>query len=413
MVHSIKDYVYVLYRTKMDSDDDIFEDPDPSGDEGHTHPGRDDRPEPTRVDRPAYHLWQAAGNCNVDRVKSELERGGINIEQALGPHHTTALFQAVLCHQTRVHPAESMEIASMLIRAGADPLARSAYRMTPLHAVLEHCMGTNILRMILREHPKLNVNVRESNGRTPLLSSIYYSDTNSPIEDDVKTLLKHGADPRIPDSDGNTILHWCTNEFILNRVLDGPLGVDINARNQRGQTPLFLKLWKLSMMLREDDDFECIEDEHNQIRSLLERGADARISNNQGNTIFHLPLDEPTTLLILSGHFHVDINAINNRGQTALHIAVANKSYTRVRRLLQIGVDLDIRDSNGETAEEFERRAHPLENTAILEELSRRRIERALAIAMATHPRLGDKSWLGNIEPGLMRNIYQMSRKPM
>jgi hypothetical protein len=398
----------------MDSDDDIFEDPDPSGDEGHTHPGRDDRPEPMRVDRPAYKLWQAAGDCNVDIVKKELETGGINIEQALGEHHTTALFQAVSCHQTRVHPAESMEIASMLIRAGADPLARSAYRMTPLHAVLENCMGTNILRMILHEHPNLDLNVRESSGRTPLLSSIYFSDSNSPVTDDIIALLEHGADPRIPDSDGNTILHWCTNTSILDRVLDGPLGIDINARNQNGQTPLFLKLWKLSIMLREDDDFESTEDAHNEIRSLLERGADARIPDSGGNTIFHIPLDEPTIVLIRSeGVFHIDINARNNRGQTALHIAVEDNSYERVCLLLQIGVDLDIRDSNGETAEEFERRAHPLENTAILGELSRRRIERALAIAMATHRRLGDESWLGNIEPELMRNIYQMSRKPM
>jgi ankyrin repeat protein len=391
----------------MDSDDDIFEDPDPSGDEGHTHPGRDDRPEPTRVGRSAYYLWKAAGNCNVDRVKSELETGGIDIEQALGEYHTTALFQAVSCHQTRVHPAKSMEIASILIHAGADPLARSAYRMTPLHAVLENCMGTNILRMILHEHPNLDLNVRESSGRTPLLSSIYFSDSNSPVTDDIIALLEHGADPRIPDSDGNTILHWCTNKSILDRVLHGPLGVDINARNQNGQTPIFLKIY------RQDNYLEQFEDVYNEIRSLLERGADARIPNNQGNTIFHLPLDEPTTLLILSGHFHIDINARNNRGQTALHIAVEDNSYERVCLLLRIGVDLDIRDSNGETAEEFERSAHPLENTAILGELSRRRIERALAIAMATHRRLGDESWLGNIEPELMRNIYQMSRKPM
>jgi ankyrin repeat protein len=397
----------------MDAEDDNFVDHYPYGDEGHTYPGRSDRPKPSRTGWSAKKLWNAAGNCKVDIVEKELENDCIDIEQVFGYKHTTALFQSVSTWLVRACPRETMQIASMLIRAGADPLARSAYRMTPLHAVLENCMGTGVLRMILREHPNLNVNVREQNGRTPLLSSIYFSDSLSPVEDDVIALLDHGADPRIPDIEGNTILHMCTTQFILNGVLNGRLRADINARNQHGQTPLFNNL-RMFTMAPDDNDIAYNEDGHNQIRSLMKRGADARIPDNQGNTIFHLPLDEPTISLIRSeGFFHIDINALNNRRQTALHIAVEDNSYERVCLLLRIGVDFDIRDSNGETAEEYGRRVYPPHNTANIDVLYSYRIERerALAIAMATHARLGDGAKLGNIEHGLIRIISELSRK--
>jgi hypothetical protein len=190
-------------------------------------------------------------------------------------------------------------------------------------------------------------------------------------------------------------------------VLDGSkveFPVDINARNKKGQTALFR--W-----IKRSVDGLSGAHARKVAFELIKHGADPRIPDNNGDTVFHLSPTEAMELIILGGRFHININARNNRGETALHKAVKKKSYERVKFLLELGVDYNISDCNGETAEDIELHKYPRANTKKIMALSRWREEHALAIAMATHPRLGDGSWLSTIEPGLIKIISEMSRK--
>jgi hypothetical protein len=285
-----------------------------------------------------YDLWQASRYGNMEDVLHVLQKhplrhsDGINrfnIDKRFGDEKTTALFEAVMRLTTMfVDEAREMMvgIAYILIYNGANPSTYTGRGSTPLHVAVENCPYT-LLSIMIEHFPNLNLNVRDSDGRTPLLSCMLHIPHES-RDSFMATLLKNGADPSIPDPLGDTLLHQCPSLFILTMVLDGPIPVDINARN--------------------------------------------------------------------------------NRGETVLHRAVIRQvEYEYVYLLLQMGVDYKIRNRYGKTAGDVELLKHPPSNmiSRALQEL-----DNALAIAMATHPRLGDGSRLGTIEPGLMRNIYQMSR---
>jgi hypothetical protein len=51
-------------------------------------------------------------------------------------------------------------------------------------------------------------------------------------------LLENGADPRLADNDGNTLLHLNINNELMSKILNSHFQVDINALNGQGLTPL-------------------------------------------------------------------------------------------------------------------------------------------------------------------------------
>jgi ankyrin repeat protein len=373
-------------------------DPYPYGDEQmHAH-GNDD------IINPEAGLWYAVRIGDMEKFKSALKIPGIDIDERCSYKKSTALFEAVSYFANFKSPIVSAEMVDILLRNGANPLARTATRSTPLHSVVAHCSGTKILRNILTHYPDLNVNVRDGRGRTPLLISVF---CNIQIcIDDVISLLENKANPCIPDLMGDTILHMCSNLSVIDFVLDGSkvaFPIDINIRNKKGQTALYS--W-----IQRSEGVGSGTHASKVASELIKRGADPKISDCNGDTIFHI---YPIKLMELVGFdvFHININARNKKGQTALHRAVKRQSYQRVLFLLRLGVDYNIRDFEGETAEDIEFHKHPLANTDILIALSRRREEQNLAIAMASHPRLGAGSRLSNIEPGLLKTISEMARK--
>ncbi|KXJ84865.1 hypothetical protein Micbo1qcDRAFT_226147, partial [Microdochium bolleyi] len=158
--------------------------------------------------------------------------------------------------------------ASILLSLGADVYAKDHAGRNALHHLLA-VSGTHVdvemVRRVCRLAPEL-VNERDnmtSSGRTPLheaVAHLSWSDTEI-----VDILLEAGADPTLADADGNTPLHlllggqfrtFCTSSalssgeisldsnatitsgIVLNRLL-AVSGVDINAPNKVGETPIF------------------------------------------------------------------------------------------------------------------------------------------------------------------------------
>lgn len=120
----------------------------------------------------------------------------------------------------------------------------------------------------------------------------------------VSLLLRLGSDPNKADAAGNTPLHWAAfygkNPEVIAILLAA--GANVNARNMFGQTPLHrLFDWKA-------------------------------------------PSTESIDLLLGAG---AEVNSQDEKGATPLFYAVFIGSPQGVRRLLESGADVDVKDYSG------------------------------------------------------------------
>lgn len=138
--------------------------------------------------------------------------------------------------------------------------------LSALHAVQSEC---DIHPLVMHN---ANLEERTPEGLTPFLFAINKNDRWEKIS----ALLEAGADPKATDNFGNTALHLCRNPDITESFMK--LGIDIEARNKREETPL------LSQVRCGNTVMAC---------RLIELGADvcARGGDEDGRTIFGRDVD--------------------------------------------------------------------------------------------------------------------------
>ena len=166
------------------------------------------------------------------------------------------------------------KILEILIRNKFDVNDRNHKRnnMTPLHSALvnTHCK-IDVLKALVNAGADLNSRTNE--GKTVLHYAVA-----SFNPDKLMFILDKITNIEIRDNRGNTAIHELTN---VNKVmLDALLvnGLDINAKNNSGQT-LLHKLVSIKQK-------NC-----NRIESLLTAGIDPMIRNNEGRTALDIVKD--------------------------------------------------------------------------------------------------------------------------
>lgn len=127
---------------------------------------------------------------------------------------------------------------------------------TPLHRVKETGMAERLLKH------GVDVNTRNSAGKTPLANAAKYN------EDIVPILLRYGADVKIADTYGVTPLHRATTEKAARLLLEH--GADPNSRVLGGGTPLH---------------FAAQNRIGEVVSVLLEYGADINVEDKKGFTV--------------------------------------------------------------------------------------------------------------------------------
>ena len=152
----------------------------------------------------------------------------------------------------------------------------------------------------------------------------------------VKILLDTGADPTITDKYGESCLHaavsgHCSTETIQ-KIIDH--GAHVNAVNKDGATPLLLA---------------CFTAQAETVRFLLELNADPNIAYADGDTSLHQAVDaacsEETMQEIID--YGADVNAVNERGRSALLLGCLYRQTDSVKVLLRAGADPNITDQEG------------------------------------------------------------------
>lgn len=240
---------------------------------------------------------------------------------------------------------------------------------TIIHKIVLGLIDTDLRSELI--HSTAQINHLDGQSRTALCWAVIRDHLSS-----IVTLLEFGADPNIPDSEGNTCLHFARSPAACQSLLDrnaniharnrrysrSPLhsfckragtegmierlvqkGIDVNDKDADGETPLLNAIFRRYS---------------SAVRKLIELGADVNAANySSGDAAIHFAVQfdhhEIISLLLESG---ADYTATSVRGRTVAHLAARTagpKTMTILSEAKLTKLDLTIQDEDGKTAADY------------------------------------------------------------
>lgn len=248
-----------------------------------------------------------------------------------------------------------------LVSLGADVGARDNLGQNVLHHMLRrpsdrfhHLPAIDKSLAYSLENHSLIINQKDKDGKTPLYLAIDRAicEKRTTAAD---ALIKAGADPFIADDEGNTVLHvlsrmlWVSSmRPLFNKLIE--LGCDVNARNSRGETPLF---WYYAGFRRDEHELYTHNhdpetyDEEGGIATFEAAGADFGALDNVGQSLLHVAAKGHVLRFKTLTERGLDPLLEDNGRQTAVDVAAAcgNKGVLRLFKRVHV-VDDD--EDNGD-----------------------------------------------------------------
>ncbi len=338
-------------------------------------------------------LMTAARFGNADVVRMLLEHGGVDVNARESSYGETALMWAA----SENHPAA----AKLLIEHGAGVNARSTkfdypkdrFGLEGVVTILPHGDWTPLMyaarqgalgaARVLADNGA-GLNLVDPDGTSALVLAIINSHF-----DTAALLLSKGADPNLADSTGMSPLYATVDMNTLGEVYGRP------ARQQVSGDTSALDLMRLLLASHANPNVQlktstlyrahtpgeptlgagatplmraAKNGDAAAMRLLLENGADAELAQKNGTTALMMAAglgrglgvfakDYATEAQMIEGlkvllDRHVNVNATNDAGQTALHFAALSSDAT-VKLLAEHGAQLDIKDKQGRTPLDF------------------------------------------------------------
>jgi len=331
-----------------------------------------------------------AGNPAVMRLL--LARSKANVNSRESAYGETALMWAAAENHA--------EAAQLLIEHGADINARSQLMTYPkdrfglegVISVLPHGQWTPLmygarqgslgaLRVLVKAGADLNLS--DPDGTTALVFAIINSHYDA-----ARLLVEAGANPNLADTAGMAALYAAVDASTLGEIYGRPgkkmvndtsaqelmnallaHGANANAQLKsaalyRAHTPGEPALGEgATPLMRAAKNGDVAT-----MRLLLAHGADPSLRQKNGTTALMLAAGLGRGLGVFAGDYasdaqmldavrvllarHVDVNAVNENGQTAVHFAALSMDPV-VRLLAESGANLSIKDKNGRTALDF------------------------------------------------------------
>jgi ankyrin repeat protein len=236
----------------------------------------------------------------------------------------------------------SNRVAELLIERGADVNARDKMGRTPLH----YASNVDVAWSLIRRGA--DVNARDKDGIAPLHLAV-----RGGREDVVSILLKHGADVNAVTAKKVTPLHvaaYYGKAEIAEMLIKH--GADVNARSVTGYTPLHYTVLYHGPLFP-DDIHSCYYDEEAMckcINVLIKYGANVDAKDDSGRTPLHYAVEEGYSavarFLLENG---AEVNAVGKFGRTPLHLASAAGYADFVKLLIKYDATVNVLDTFGYT----------------------------------------------------------------
>lgn len=287
-------------------------------------------------------IADAAMNRNMATVRSLLQqKADVNGPQRDG---TTALHWAARL--------DDLELAELLIRAGANATAANRFGVTPL-ALAAINANAGMIEKLLKAGADVNAPLSEL-GETPLMMASRTGNVEA-----VTVLLRHGARVNVKESSrGHTALIWAATEghsAVAKLLMEN--GADVNARSNPDTPPAGRRGGGAAAQpaaARTEEPARCPA--KNAPRPEVVFGVAGPATRTQatgGGCITALILaarqnHEETVRTLLEGGADIDVTMAD--GTSALVVAIINAHYQLAGYLLQKGADPNIADGKGRAA---------------------------------------------------------------
>lgn len=198
---------------------------------------------------------------------------------------------------TRGH-SNSLEVFMYLEKLGIEPNITTKKGNTPLHALAYKAKDTDVLAYFLSKG--VDINTQDHTGRSALTNAVQWGTTKN-----IQFFVDKGADIFVKDKQRNNLAYYLIQEFKANKP----------------------------------EKFD------QKLAILSTKGFDILQTQEDGNTLFHLALDQNNIEILKKVKaFGIDVNAKNKDGITPLHkAAMTAKDESVLKYLLSIGADKTIK----------------------------------------------------------------------
>ncbi|KAJ4854426.1 ankyrin repeats (3 copies) domain-containing protein [Trichoderma breve] len=228
---------------------------------------------------------------------------------------------------------ENTEIFEALLEKGADIDSQDEDGNTALHLILNTRNLAFTTRLIELFENESMLDVQDASGNTPLHRAAYNG-----LETVVELLLQAKANPNIQSKAGKLPIHQGSDNYNITLLL-ADAGSNLNTTDRDGWTPLM----------------QCVFWERlDVIELLLERDKNVNRLDKRGRTLLHIAVDcnDTDVLRRCLKLGSIDINAKDYAGRTALHTAAASwrgSAYKIMSILLDHEAAIATIDNEGHT----------------------------------------------------------------